>query len=135
MLISLSERGNQEKAAEEIGRQFSELGFTILSTEGTADFFRAAGIPCQTIAKINEGRPNVLDVILNRQVNLIINTPSGRRDALADDAVIRKAAIKYRIPYMTTLAAANAAGQGIAAARINRGGVKSVQEYHAGIGE
>ncbi|HHU35679.1 MAG TPA: carbamoyl-phosphate synthase large subunit [Treponema sp.] len=135
VLISLSERGNQEKAAEEIGRQFSELGFTILSTEGTADFFRAAGIPCQTIAKINEGRPNVLDVILNRQVNLIINTPSGRRDALADDAVIRKAAIKYRIPYMTTLAAANAAGQGIAAARINRGGVKSVQEYHAGIGE
>jgi len=135
VLISLSERENQEKDAKEVGKRFVALGFTILATEGTAEFFQAAGIPCQKIAKINEGRPNVLDVILNRQTSLIINTPSGRRDALADEAVIRKAAIKYRIPYITTLAAAIAAGRGIEAARSGRGVVKSVQDYHAGIGE
>ncbi len=135
VLISLSERESQEKDAKEVGKRFVALGFTILATEGTAEFFQAAGIPCQKIAKINEGRPNVLDVILNRQTSLIINTPSGRRDALADEAVIRKAAIKYRIPYITTLAAAIAAGRGIEAARSGRGVVKSVQDYHAGIGE
>jgi carbamoyl-phosphate synthase large subunit len=73
--------------------------------------------------------------VLNRQVKLAINTPSGRRDALADDAVIRKAAIKYKIPYITTLAAALAAAQGIKAARSGKGGVKSVQEYHKAIKE
>ena len=135
VLISLSERDNQEKDAREVGKRFIDLGFSILATEGTAAFFRAAGIPCAIIAKINEGRPNVIDIILNRQTSLIINTPSGRRDALADDAAIRKAAIKYRIPYITTLAAAVAAAKGIEAARSGRGGVRSVQEYHAGIGE
>jgi carbamoyl-phosphate synthase large subunit len=76
-----------------------------------------------------------LDVVLNREVALVINTPSGRRDALADDAVIRKAAIKYRVPYITTLAAALAAAQGIKTARSGKGGVKSVQEYHLAITE
>ena len=135
ILISLSEKEGQAKEAVAVGKSFASLGFTILATEGTARFFRDAGVACETISKINEGRPNVLDVVLNRQVKLVINTPSVRRDSRADDAVIRKAAIKYRIPYITTLAAAVAAAQGIAAARIGKGGVKSVQEYHKAVRE
>ncbi len=131
VLISLSEKTAAEAAA--VGAAFHELGFIILATEGTAAYFRKAGTSCETVAKLNEGRPNVLDVIVNRQVSLVINTPSGRRDALADDAVIRKAAIKYKIPYITTLAAALAAAQGIRAARAGKGGVRSLQEYHASI--
>ncbi len=130
VLISLSDKETQQDTAIRMGKAFSSLGFRILATEGTANFFRSAGIECDTIAKINEGRPNVLDVILNRQIVLAINTPSGRRDALADDAVIRKAVIKYKIPYITTLAAALAAAQGIKAARNGKGGVTSLQEYH-----
>ena len=104
-------------------------------------------MPCERIAKIGEGRPNVIDVITNREVELIVNTPSGRRDARADDASIRKAAIKGRIPYLTTRkaaikgripylttpAAALAAARGIRTARDGEGAVRSLQEYHATI--
>ena len=86
------------------------------------------------ISKIGEGRPDVLDAIKNREVKLIINTPSGRRDARADDCRIRQAAIKYKVPYLTTLAAAKAAAEGIKAAREGKGEVRSLQSYHISIG-
>ena len=73
---------------------FQDLGFKIYATEGTAKFYEQAGVKCEVVNKIAEGRPNVLDVILNKQVNLIINTPWARRDAVADESAIRKAAIK-----------------------------------------
>ncbi|HQL32162.1 MAG TPA: carbamoyl-phosphate synthase large subunit [Treponemataceae bacterium] len=133
VLISLSEKESLAQQAIEVGKAFKSLGFEILATEGTAAFYRSAGVDCEVISKLNEGRPNVLDVILNKHVSLVINTPTGRRDALADDAVIRKAAIKYRVPYITTLAAALAAGKGIKAACNGNGGVKSLQEYHKAI--
>jgi carbamoyl-phosphate synthase large subunit len=133
VLISLSEKESLAQHAIEVGKAFKSLGFEILATEGTAAFYRSAGVDCEVISKLNEGRPNVLDVILNKHVSLVINTPTGRRDALADDAVIRKAAIKYRVPYITTLAAALAAGKGIKAACNGNGGVKSLQEYHKAI--
>ena len=135
VLISLSEKDSLASQAIEVGKAFAALGFEILATEGTADFYRKAGVACEVIAKLNEGRPNVLDVILNRQVSLVINTPTGRRDSRADDAAIRKAAIKYRVPYVTTLAAALAAVKGIKAAAGGKGGVKSLQEYHRAITE
>ena len=72
-------------------------------------------------------------MIVNREVALVLNTPSGRRDSRADDASIRQAAIKYKVPYLTTLAAATAAAQGIRAARDTQGAVRSLQEYHADI--
>ena len=87
----------------------------------------------KTVAKIGEGRPDCLDVIKNREVCLIINTPSGRRDSRADDSRIRQAAIKYKIPYLTTLAAVLAAAAGIEAARSGKGEVRSLQSYHASI--
>ncbi|MCL2293559.1 MAG: carbamoyl-phosphate synthase large subunit [Spirochaetes bacterium] len=136
VLISL---GNKDSFIAEsiinIGKLFVKLGFTILATEGTAEFFKKAEIKCDLIAKIDEGRPNVVDVIVNRQVSLVINTPSAVIDSIVDEAVIRKAALKYKIPYITTLSAASAAAQGIAAARNNKGDVKSLQEYHKEIKE
>ncbi|MCL2791980.1 MAG: carbamoyl-phosphate synthase large subunit [Spirochaetaceae bacterium] len=132
VLISLSDKDSfHAESIINIGKLFIELGFTILATEGTAGFFRNGGVQCEVIAKVREGkRPNVVDVIVNRQVALVINTPSSKIGSIEDEAVVRKAAIKYKIPYVTTLAAATAAAQGIAAARSNKGNEKSLQEYH-----
>ena len=130
VLFSLSEK--IEEAAD-AAKQFVAIGFEILATEGTAKWLGERGIEVGVIAKIGEGRPDVLDVIKNREVKLVINTPSGRRDSRADDSRIRQAAIKYKLPYLTTLAAVRAAAEGIAAAFAGKGGVKSLQEYHATI--
>ncbi len=130
MLVSLSER--QDSAAHVV-REFQKLGFSIVGTEGTIKWLNAHGIDGTVVHKINEGRPNVLDMILNREVSLVLNTPSARRDSRADDASIRQAAIKYKVPYLTTLAAAQAAAHGIRSARDSHGRVKSLQEYHADI--
>jgi carbamoyl-phosphate synthase large subunit len=79
-----------------------------------------------------EGRPNIADAIANGEIQLVINTPSGKRSK-RDDSYIRKSAVEKKVPYMTTLAAGLAAAKGIAAFRKGRGQVKSLQEYHAGI--
>ena len=81
---------------------------------------------------MHEGRPNIVDAIKNGEIKLVINTPSGKLGKY-DDSYIRKAAIKYKVPYITTLAAASAAVKGIAAYRKEHGGVKSLQSYHADI--
>ena len=130
MLVSLSEK--QTDAVSAVQR-FAQLGFEIVATEGTAKWLGDHGVKAAVVAKIGEGRPDVLDVIKNREVKLIVNTPSGRRDARADDCRIRQAAIKYKIPYLTTLAAAQAAVEGIAAAMGGSGEVRSLQSYHATI--
>jgi len=130
VLVSLSEKVAD---AAEAAAKLAKLGFRVVATEGTAKWLGERGVPAETIAKIGEGRPDVLDAIKNREVSLIINTPSGRRDARADDCRIRQAAIKYRVPYLTTLAAANAAAEGIKAARDGKGEVRSLQSYHASI--
>ena len=130
LLVSLSEKHDD---AVQAVKNFADLGFEIVGTEGTIAFLRERGVEGRVIAKIGEGRPDVLDAIKNREVKLIVNTPSGRRDARADDCRIRQAAIKYRVPYLTTIAAALAASEGIAAARAGKGEVKSLQEYHAQI--
>jgi len=130
MLVSLSEK--QPDAVSAVQR-FEQLGFEVVATEGTAKWLVEHGVKAEVIAKIGEGRPDVLDAIKNREVKLIINTPSGRRDARADDSRIRQAAIKYKIPYLTTLAAAQAAVEGIAAAMGGQGEVRSLQSYHASI--
>ena len=128
LLVSLSEK--QDDAVQAV-KNFANLGFEIVGTEGTIAFLKEHGVEGKVIAKIGEGRPDVLDAIKNREVKLIVNTPSGRRDARADDCRIRQAAIKYRVPYLTTIAAALAASEGIAASRAGKGEVKSLQEYHA----
>ena len=130
MLVSLSEKPEDAAVA---AKNFADLGFEIVGTEGTVKFLWEKGVPAKMVAKIGQGRPDVLDLIKNREIALILNTPSNRRDARADDNSIRRAAIKYRIPYLTTIAAALAASEGIKAAREGKGEVRSLQSYHAAI--
>ena len=113
-------------------RKLAEAGFHIVATKGTASYLGKNGVKATAIKKLHEGRPNILDALHNGEIQLLINTPSGK-ESVYDDSYIRKAAIKYRIPYVTTPAAAVAAAQGILAARRSDGEVKSLQEYHKGI--
>lgn len=129
VLITTHEKNDQ---LVKIARGFYELGFKILATEGTHKFLLQHNVPPTLIKKQSEGRPNIVDAITNKEINLIINTPSGKRGR-QDDSYIRKAAIKYRVPYITTLAAAAASLHGIQAERAGHAGVKSLQEYHASI--
>ncbi|MBN1254978.1 MAG: carbamoyl-phosphate synthase large subunit [Deltaproteobacteria bacterium] len=115
-----------------VAEEFHKLGFTIKATEGTHAFLAEHGIPSEHILKMHEGRPNIVDGIMNKEIDLIINTPSGRLSKY-DDSYIRKAAIKYKVPYITTLAAAMAAAKGIAAYRLGKGMVCSLQGYHRNI--
>ena len=116
----------------EAAKQFSELGFAIKATAGTREYLAEHGIPSELILKEHEGRPNITDAIKNGEIQLVVNTPSGKLSAV-DDSYIRKAAIKYKVPYITTTTAAVAAARGIAAYRKGHGSVKSLQEYHADI--
>ena len=133
VLVSLSDKVNLKEQIIEVGKNLSSLGFEILATEGTAKYFNDNGIACTKISKIAEGRPNVLDAILNKEVCLCINTPSVRRGVIQDEEAIRKAALKYKVPYITTIAAARAAIAGMEAVKNGKGSVKSLQEFHAAI--
>lgn len=113
-------------------KQFAELGFSIKTTEGTHRFLKEKGIETEHILKMHEGRPNIVDAIKNGEIQLVINTPAGKLSKY-DDSYIRKAAIRYKIPYITTTAAAAAAVKGIAAYRQGTSSVKSLQNYHSDI--
>ncbi len=115
-----------------VARRFASMGFRVLATEGTCRYLNDHGVPAERINKIQEGRPNIVDAIKNGEIQLVINTPIGRLSQ-DDDSYIRKAAIRHRIPYITTLAAAAAAAEGIAACRNGSGDVRSLQEIHAAI--
>jgi carbamoyl-phosphate synthase large subunit len=115
-----------------IARRFAALGFRIKATEGTHAFLTAHGVPAERINKLKEGRPNITDAIMNREIQLVINSPVGKLSQY-DDSYIRKSAIKYKVPYITTVAAAAAAVEGITVYRKGRSAVRSLQEYHADI--
>ena len=112
-----------------MARKFAEFGFRIYATRGTAHSLRAAGLRCHTVMKVNEGRPNALDLIVNRKVDLIINTPAGPY-AFEDEKKIRSAAIRAGIPSMTTLNAAKAAVNAIAARHARSGKVRALQDLY-----
>jgi carbamoyl-phosphate synthase large subunit len=116
----------------EVARAFGKIGFKIRATEGTHNYLTDNGIAAEKILKMHEGRPNIVDAIKNGEIQLVINTPAGRLSKY-DDSYIRKAAIKYKIPYITTIAAAVAAVKGITAFRQGHGRAKSLQSYHAEI--
>lgn len=130
VLITVSE--NDRPAVLEVARSFFDLSFKIIATNGTNRFLAEQGILSEQINKMHEGRPNIVDAIKNKEVHLVINTPSGKLSKY-DDSYIRKAAIKYKVPYITTLAAALAAVKGIESFRRGHGMVKSVQNYHRDI--
>ena len=130
VLISVAER--DRPAVLQVAEQFADLGFNIRATEGTHRFLSENGIKSEPIKKLYEGRPNIVDGIMNREIQLVVNTPIGKQGQY-DDSYIRKTAIKYKVPYITTLAAAMASARGIAAYRENnmgKGTVKSLQAYH-----
>ncbi|MHC4123042.1 MAG: carbamoyl-phosphate synthase large subunit [Planctomycetota bacterium] len=130
VLISISDR---DKAASiEIAKTFKELNFKVTATKGTCDFLKNKGIDASCILKMHEGRPNIVDAIKSNEIQLIINTPSGKQSK-HDDSYIRKTAIRYNIPYITTTAAALAAVKGISAYRKGISPIKSLQSYHADI--
>ncbi|MDY7011018.1 MAG: carbamoyl-phosphate synthase large subunit [Planctomycetota bacterium] len=130
VLISVSPR--DRPAVLKAAGKFAELGFTILATEGTHAFLTENGIKAEAIKKLHEGRPNIADAITNGEIQLVVNTPIGKLSQY-DDSYIRKSAVKYKVPYITTLSAAEAAAEGIAAYRSGGSSVKALQEYHADI--
>ena len=113
-------------------RNFRDMGFTIISTGGTRKFLIDNGIPADLILKVHEGRPNIVDAIKNKEIDLVINTPAGRLSEY-DDSYIRKNAIRYKVPYITTTSAALSATEGIKARQNGEYKVKSLQEYHSEI--
>ncbi|MDY0292354.1 MAG: carbamoyl-phosphate synthase large subunit [Desulfuromonadaceae bacterium] len=130
VLITVAEA--DKASVVEAARQFADLGFSLVATAGTAAYLRDNGLEVDTIYKVHEGRPNITDAITNGEIQLVVNTPAGRPSTY-DDSYIRKAAIKYKVPYMTTTAAAVAAAKGIEARRNGKGEVRSLQEYHKAI--
>ena len=132
VLISVS--GSDKTEAIEVAKIFEECGFSILATENTYKRMKEAGIKVERINKMQEGRPNIADVVMNGKIQLIINTPATKEESIFDDSYVRKTAIKAKVPYITTLAAAKATAEGIKAV-LEQGevGVMSLQDIHATI--
>ncbi|MGH9340311.1 MAG: carbamoyl-phosphate synthase large subunit [Acidobacteriota bacterium] len=126
--VSVNER--DKRFVANIARDFQELGFQIVATLGTAKVLREAGLEVETVYKVNEGRPNVVDLIKSNKIDLIVNTPLGK-ESFFDEKAIRRAATQYETPCITTLSAAAAAISAIRALQREEIEVKSLQEYHA----
>ena len=128
VLISVNRKDKAEVV--DVAKLFHEAGFRIIATGNTCDLITAAGIPAEKVKKLYEGRPNILDMITNGEIDLIVNSPIGA-DSVHDDSYLRKAAIKGKIPYMTTIAAARATAEGILyVQKAGRGEVHSLQSLH-----
>jgi carbamoyl-phosphate synthase large subunit len=113
-----------------IARRFYEMGFAVLATEGTARYLRQHGVPADRVLKVYEGHPNAVDLLGSGEVQLLVNTPLGKLTH-QDDYILRQAALQRRVPYTTTMSAASAACDAIAAMRSRGGEVRSLQEWHA----
>lgn len=132
VFMSVAQRNKDELA--EIAQAYIDAGCRIVATRGTAAFLAEHDIPATVIFKQREGRPNITDAIKNGQIDLIINTPQGDGGSATDGSYIRKEAIRAKIPYMTTMAAARAAALGVATMRSTEGsGVNALQDIHAQI--
>ncbi|MGD8366569.1 MAG: carbamoyl-phosphate synthase large subunit [Desulfobacterales bacterium] len=127
VMFTIADR--DKPAALEAVRLFRDLGFRILTTRGTHKFLKENGIETEAVGKLGFGRPDLVDAIKNGEVQLLVNTPSGKQSS-RDSSEVRKAAIKHKIPYITTTAAAVSAAKGIAARREGAPKVRPLQEYH-----
>lgn len=130
VFISLQPRDKSQRAVE-IAKGYIDLGFSIVATRGTAAYLQEHGIPAEMVLKHYEGRPSIVDNIKNGDVQLLINTPLGE-NARYDEYVMGHTAMRYKIPFFTTLAAADASLEGIRALRTEKRVVRSLQEYYAG---
>jgi len=127
VFISVNDRDKRQLGT--IGKELVSLGFKIVATRGTASALHATGVPCEEVYKVNEGRPNIVDLIKTSKVHLVINTPLGR-ESFYDEKSIRRAAIRYNIPCITTLSAAHAAVRGIHALIELQREVSCLQDLH-----
>jgi carbamoyl-phosphate synthase large subunit len=128
--IFMSVNDSDKESVVSLARTFVEMGFHIVATHGTAEVLESAGLQPERVYKVKEGRPNVVDLIKGDRIQLIVNTPRGQ-DTFFDEKAIRRAAVLARIPTITTLAAARAAAEGIAALQQGRMTVYALQELHA----
>jgi carbamoyl-phosphate synthase large subunit len=128
VFISIADRDKADLA--ELGRRFVELGFNLVATHGTANILENAGLAVERVYKVKEGRPNVVDLIKGERIQLILNTPQGQ-DPWFDEQAIRRAAVTQRIPALTTISAARAAADGIAALQRGQISVRVLQHLHA----
>jgi carbamoyl-phosphate synthase large subunit len=127
VFLSLNDRDKRHLGT--LGKDLATLGFRLLATRGTASVLQAGGVPAEAVFKVNEGRPNIVDLIKTGKIDLVINTPLGR-ESFYDEKSIRRAAIRYNIPCITTLSAAHAASRGIQA-MVERGcEVAALQDLH-----
>jgi len=126
----LSVNQRDKRYVANIARDFQELGFKIVATNGTAKVLRDSGLEVETVYKVNEGRPNVVDLIKSEKIDLVVNTPLGK-ESFFDEKAIRRAATQYGLPCITTLSAAAAAVSAVRALQRAEITVKSLQEYHA----
>jgi len=129
--VFFSVNDHDKPAVIELARRYMDLGFKIVATEGTGRVLRDAGMTVETVFKVKEGRPNVVDLIKGERIQLIINTPRGQ-DTFFDEKAIRRAAVLARIPTITTIAAAQAAAEGIAAMQRREITVYALQHLHEG---
>ncbi len=131
VLISVSDRDKPEVV--EVAKEFAKAGFHIIASQNTCKLIREAGIPAKMVYKLTEGRPDMLDLITNGKIDLIVNTPVGQERHM-DDSYLRKAAIKKKVPYMTTMAAAMATISGILSLKKHGSSeVQSLQKLHGNI--
>ena len=129
--VFLSVNDHDKSGLVELAKQFQEMGFHLVATHGTAAVLEAAGMQPQRVYKVQEGRPNVVDLIKGSRIQLIVNTPRGQ-DTFFDEKAIRRAAVLARVPTITTLAAARAAAEGIASLQRGKLSVAALQTLHAG---
>jgi len=131
VLLSVNDKDKGEVV--EVARSFADDGFSLVATGRTCDLIAAAGIPVKKVKKLSEGRPNIADMIANDEIQLIVNTPRDK-DGINDDSYLRKAAIKQKVAYMTTMAAARASAEGIHYVKTHENSeLKSLQELHSEI--
>jgi carbamoyl-phosphate synthase large subunit len=126
----MSVNDSDKHNALRVARRLHELGFKIVATRGTASYLLDAGVPCERVFKVNEGRPNVVDLIKSDAIDLIVNTPLGR-SSFYDEKAIRRAAMNYSVVSFTTLTGASAAVSAITSLRSEELKVLSLQEHHA----
>jgi carbamoyl-phosphate synthase large subunit len=128
--VFFSVNDHDKPAAIDLARRYVNLGFRIVATEGTANVLEKSGLSVERVFKVKEGRPNVVDLIKGDRIQLIINTPRGQ-DTFFDEKAIRRAAVLARIPTITTIAAAQAAAEGIASTQQHQTTVYALQHLHA----
>jgi carbamoyl-phosphate synthase large subunit len=129
-MVFISVTDHDKPQVADVARKFVDMGFKLVATSGTADVIEAAGMVCERVYKVKEGRPNVVDLIKGERIHLIINTPQGP-DPFFDEKAIRRAAVTARIPTITTLSAARAAAEGIAALQRGEVNLQALQQLHA----